>query len=339
MMSLMKRTQTENSTTKRRGYRFWPIRIAIFLGLPLLLYFGYCWGVWGRHSLLPQYLFQCSCPPASEEARYPEEVDVIIPACRNIDVTTRLSPSGRFLYIREGNHELASAYFLDLQTMERIEVTDQPFSSFLTDDLWFVESGLEDEIIDRTNGIIYSIQTFRFWRENAYINGEPNLELLVVSLEQAERVFFTQRYNNTVVVLMSDFTTNPNRSFTFSRSDIPMGEFNSRVEQFLQENNIVYQTVREDFPTEVISPDERLVARDKGIYLVATGQKVIEGISSVRVRGWTNDGRSVIHTPYFGGPCLFRIGIPLGDDTTCFIRVSQPVLLLKVPEEYLIQTP
>jgi len=336
MMSLMKRTQTETSTTKRRGYRFWLICIAIILGLPFLLYYGYCWGLWGRNSLLLQYVFQCNCPPASEEARYPEYVNVIVPACRY--VSSILSPTGRFLYVREKNDNVDSAFLLDLYTIDRIEINDSLLSTFLTDDLWFVESGLEDEIIDRTNGIIYSIQTFRFWRENAYINGEPNLELLVVSLEQAERVFFTQRYNDTVVVLMSDFTANPNRGFTFSRSDIPMGEFNSRVEQFLQENNIVYQTIREDFPTEVISPNGRLVARNKGIYLVATGQKVIEGISSVRVRGWTNDGRSVIYTPYFGGPCLFRIGIPLGDDTTCFIRVSQPVLLLKVPEEYLTPT-
>lgn len=85
-------------TSKPRGYRFWLSCFTLLLGLPLLLYYGYCWGLWGRSSLLLQYLFQCSCPSASEEARYPEQVDVVVPACRY--VTTRLLPGGRFLYIR-----------------------------------------------------------------------------------------------------------------------------------------------------------------------------------------------------------------------------------------------
>lgn len=261
---------------------------------------------------------------------------MIIPACQNVGVVARLSPSGRFLYIREGNHELASAYFLDLQTMERIEVTDQPFSSFLTDDLWFAESGLEDEIIDRTTGRQYPILAFSHWREDAYENGEPNLDLLVTALRQAEHVFFTQRNNDTVVVLMPNFPADSDQRFTFNRSNIPSGDFSNKVEQFLQENSINYHTVLADFPGGATSPNGRLTARDDGIYLIATNQKVIEGISSVRVRGWTSDGRSVIYTPYFGGPCLIRIGLPFGDDTSCFIRVPQPVIMLGLPEEYLL---
>jgi hypothetical protein len=114
--------------SKPRGYRFWLPRIVLLLGLPLLFYYGYCWGLWGRGSLLLQYLFQCTCPPASEEARYPEEVDVIVPACRQSYV--ELSPSGRLLAVREEQAGLPSTYLLDLQSMGRTEITNQPFQFF-----------------------------------------------------------------------------------------------------------------------------------------------------------------------------------------------------------------
>jgi hypothetical protein len=333
----MQSGKTANSMpqfSNSRGYRVWLIRFALLLGIPVLLYYGYCWGIWGRNILLMQYLFQCNCPPASEETRYPDNVDVIIPACRNINVSTRLSPSGRFLYVREENQGLASAYLLDLQTMERIDVTDQSFSSFLTDDLWFIESGLEDYIMDRITGLQYPIQTFRHWRENAYVNGEPNLDLLVSALHQAEQTFFT-RDNDTVIVLISNFPRNLEQSFTFDRSEISGGDSN-KVEQFLQENNIDYQIVFANFPHEVVSPGERFIARDDGIYLIDTNQMIAKAPPSL-VRGWTSDGRGVIYSS--SGRCLIQIGLPFADDTSCSINVPQPVLLLKVPEEYLITTP
>ena len=277
-----------------------------------------------------QYLFQCSCLVASEQARYPQEVDVIVSACHPGYV--ELSPSGHLLYVREK----ASAYLLDLQTRQRTDVSNQPFSNFLTDDLWFIEGGIEDYIIDRTTGTQYPIKIFRFWQDNAYVNGEPNLELLISALHQAEQVFFTQRNNDKVIVLMSDFRTNPEQSFTFSRSDIPTGEFNNRVRQFLRENSVTYQMVLEDFPHEVVSPDRRFIARDDGIYLAETNQMIVKAPTSL-VRGWTNDGRGVI---FASNRCLFRISLP-GIDTGCLRMVPQSVIKLNVPEEYLLpaQTP
>ncbi len=330
--------------SKPRRYRSWISRFVLLLGLSLLLYYGYCWGWWGRNSLLMQYIFQCGCPIASEQTRYPDEVDVIVPACGH-DVT-RLSPSGRLLYVREKRFWRTTAYLLDLQTIEKINVADQPFSSFLTDNLWFVESGLEDDIMDRTTGMQYTIQAFRSWRENAYVIGEPNLELLVAALLQAEQVIFTQN-NDTVVVLMSDFPANLEQNFTFDRSDIP-GRDSNRVEQFLQENKVIYQTVLADFPGEAISPDGRFIARNDGIYLIKTGQKIVEGYTArgpidshsgkyFSLQGWTYDGAGVIYSkPY--KLCLIRISLPFYDEVACLIKVPQPVLKLKVPQEYLQPT-
>jgi hypothetical protein len=248
------------------------------------------------------------------------------------------------LYIREGNHELASANFLDLQTMERIEVTYQPFSSFLTDDLWFAESGLEDEIIDRTTERKYPIQPFRYWREDAYIDGKPNLELLISTLKQANQIFFTQN-NDTVIVLMSKFPTSLERNFTFDRSDIP-GWDSDRVEQFLRENQVNYHTVLANFPGEAISPNGKFIAHGDGIYLFETGQKIVEGYSSSRiyrsysrkyfeVRGWTSDSTGVVYTKFLN-PCLIETNFFMMDDTGCFYEVPQPVIILKVPDEYLM---
>ena len=318
---------------KQRGYRFWLGCFVLLLGLPLLLYYGYCWGLWGRSSLLLQYLFQCSCPPASEEARYPDVVDVIISACRQSSV--ELSPSGRLLSVHEEQTGITSKYLLDLQTMERIDVSNQPSSSFLTDNIGFIESGLEDYLVDRTTGKQYSIQPFKYWRENAYVNGEPNLELLVSALQQAEQVFFSQSTYR-VVVLMSNFPTSPEQNFTFDDIDIP-GLSPRHVEQFLQENDIVHQTILPGYPHEVASPDGSLIARDDGIYLVATNQLIAQVPPSL-VMGWTSDGRSVIYSSPFGR-CLIRTATPFADEVGCATWVPQPVIILKVPEEYLLPFP
>jgi hypothetical protein len=246
------------------------------------------------------------------------------------------------LFVGEKIDGVDTKYLLDLETMEKTNIEYQPFSSFLTDDLWFIESGLEDTIIDRTADRQYSIKTFRYWREDTYENGKPNLELLVSALHQAKHIFFIQN-NDTVVALMYDFSTNLEKNFTFGRSDIP-GWNSSRVEQFLQENNITYQTIPDDFRNEVISPDGKFVARADGIYLNDTNQKIVGGYSFSRffraysgkwlaVRGWTYDSSGVIYSQFTVGPCLIEIGMM--DGVGCFYEVPQPVLKLKVPEKYL----
>ncbi len=320
------------SQPKRKRFYFGPGCFSILLLSSFLFYYAYCWGLWGRNSLLLQHLFQCNCPVASEEARYSEKVDVIVSGCRKVSTGFKLSPSGRFLYIREEENEHVASYLLDLQTMERMKVTDQRFSSFLTDDLWFVDGSVNVYIIERTTGTKYAIKSFRYWQDNVFVNGAPNLELLVSALQQADKVFVTQNHDS-VVVLMLDFRTNPEKSFTFWGSDILEPFLGIQIEEFLRANNVTYQTTLADFPHEVISPDGKFIARDDGIYLVGSNQMIVK-TPIPGVRGWTYDGRGVIYT---SSRCLFRIGFP-ADGGACLRRVSQPVILLKVPEEYLQST-
>jgi hypothetical protein len=301
--------------------------LVILLALPLL-YFGYCWGWWGQSSLFLQYLFQCNCPPASEEARYSSQVDVIVSACSHVN--SRLLPSGDLLYVQEEKSGITSTYLLNIQTGGKIEGINQPFSSFLTDDLWFVKKGIEDYVVDRTTGMRYPIKIFRFWQDNSYANGKPNLKLLITALNQSKQVFFIPD-DNIAIVLSENFQTNLEQNFTFGLSDIPEWDPN-RVERFLLEHNISYQIVRSYFPHEVVSPNGKLIARDEGIYTLETNQMIVKAPPSF-VRGWTSDGRSVIYSS--SGRCLMRRFELFADDIGCAIEVPQPVLLLKVTDEYL----
>ncbi|HKY55910.1 MAG TPA: hypothetical protein VJM08_16455 [Anaerolineales bacterium] len=333
-------------TSKPRGYRFWLSCFVLQLVLPLLFYYGYCWGWWGRGSLLLQYLFQCNCPVASEETRYPEWVDVIVPACQHVN--SRLSPSGRLLHVQGENSGFPTTYLLDLETNERTSFTlSESAFYFLTDDLLYVISYQDggEYILDRINGKQYSIQKFTSLHPNAYVDGDVNLSLLAEALREASDVFLIG--NDIIVALGPEFPAFPEHNFVTGWFDMP-GKNSNRVEQLLTENNITYKIVLLSFPDEVISPDGRFVARADGIYLVETGQKIVEGYSAskfyhpysrkyFKVQGWTYDGRGVIYSKLLN-PCLIETNFFIFDDYSCYYEVPQPVLKLKVPEEYLLPT-
>ncbi|MBN2116249.1 MAG: hypothetical protein JW730_06755 [Anaerolineales bacterium] len=326
----------------QRRYRFRLILFILLFSLPILLYYGYCWGWWGRQSLLLQYLFQCSCPIASEEARYPDEVDVIVSACGYTNI--RLSPGGRLLYVNENKLWLTSSYLLDLQTNEKVAVDlpKDPFY-FLTDNLAYVSSS-EGYILDWVNKKQYPIQKFAALYPDAYMNGEVNLDRLAEELQEAKHVFLIHD-NDAVIALAAEFPDSSEYNFITGRFDIP-GLDTDRVQAFLQKEGIVYQSIPESFPAEVISPDERFIARADGIYFAETGQRILEGYSASRfyrpysrkyfmVRGWTHDGTGIIYSKFLD-PCLIETNFFVFDDYGCFFEVPQPVILLKVPEEDLL---
>lgn len=313
-----------NDASKQRRFQFGIGCFIVLLALPFVFYYGYCWGLWGRHSLLLQYYFQCNCPAASEQARYPKEVEVIVSACHESRV--KLSPNGRLLFVEEGN----SRYVLNLQTREKTDVSHQYYSIFLTDDVGFIQYP-KSYIVDRITGMVYPIQMFRFSRPDAQVNRNINLPLLAESLKQANSVYFIAD-EDVIVALAFDFRANPKHNFYTNRFDLP----DSRMEQFLQENNITYSTIPPTYPDEVTSPDKRFKANKDGIFLVETNQRIVKApISSVR--GWVYDGSGVIYST--SSRCLIHGFLPLADDTWCEVDVPQPVLLLRVPKEYLSTTP
>ena len=356
-MNITKIPQTKTDhPSKQRGYRFWISRLALLVGLGVLLYYGYCWGLWGRSSLLLQYLFQCGCPVASEGARYPEQVDVIVPACRYVSST--LSPSGNFLYVQEESSSQIPSYFLDLRNNEKKPsfIPARSTVYFLTDDFLFLslEYGHDDYqggeyILDRTTGKQYPIRSFVFFRSNAYVNSKLNLGVLADSLRKSKDIFLIG--DRIIVALATDFSAHPEHNFYVDRPAFP-GYEEKRVEQFLQQNNIQYHSVPDLLPGEALSPDKRFIAREDGIYLAETNQRVIDGYSTSKyyrsysrkyfsVRGWIYDSSGVIYSKFLE-PCLIEVSSFWFDGPGCFVaEVSQPLLKLKVPEEYLLpaQTP
>lgn len=301
------------------------------------MYYGYCWGWWGRNSLLLQYLFQCNCPIASEEVRYPDEVDMIVSSCQY--GSSIHSTSGRLLYVEEAKP--VSTYLLDLQTNEKIPFSMPEGSNhFLTDDLIFHEG--DEYIFDRITGKQYPIQGFANWRSDTYINGEVNLSVLVEALRIAKDIFLID--DDIVIALDKDFRTRPKLSFFIHRANFP-GRDSDRAEQFLQQNNITYHFVSDIFPGEAISPDSRFIARHDGIYLIETGEKIVESYSVsgyyrsysgkyFSVRGWVYDSSGVIYSTFLR-PCILETNFIIFEYPGCFIKVPQPLIKLKVPEEYL----
>jgi hypothetical protein len=336
----MNTSQTKSPLIERTRL-FW-VKTALLLSLPLAFYYGYCWGLWGRNSLLLQYLFQCGCPAASEEARYPEYVDVLVPACKYLDSIH--SPSGRLLYVTVEESGTISTYLLNLETGERTPFTlpdGSPY--FLTDDLIFYSiHGNDGYVFDIKTSMTYPIERFTRMHSDAYVNGEINLRLLAEELRGMENIFLID--NDFIIALASDFQTSPEHSFLSGWFDIP-GSDPDAIQRFLQNNEITYGHVPDRFPGELISPGGMFVARADGIYLSETKERIVEGHSGsatflsgeyFSVRGWIYDNsgalysKSIIHWP-----CLIE-GPTLADVPLCIFRVPQPLLMLKVPKEYLI---
>src|SRR6185503_11819764 len=276
-MNTMKTMPAEtDDAPKQRGFGFWLSRFILLIGLGVLFYYDYCSGWWRRSSLLLQYLFQCNCPFASEEARYPDNVDVIVSACKyNGSI---LSPSGRLLYVQEEESGITSTYLLDLQTDEKIPLAlPEGSNHFLTDDLIFHSYYGDDEyVLDRSTGMKYPIQSVERMQPSVYSNGNVEPDLLLKALLQVNQIFLIDDTFQPVIALSSDFRTYPENSFNFDAFDFSADERNP-VEQFLQQNNIDYHFVPDMFPGEALSPDGRFIARADGIYLANTEQKIVEG--------------------------------------------------------------
>lgn len=277
-----------------------------------------------------QYLFQCKCPPVSEEWRFPQRIDVVVSGCQH--AASVLSPSGRLLYVLEIDSSTDPEYLLNLDTNEK-KILSLPQNDFyfLTDDLFYIFVHYEGDVylVDYVTGERYSIPKFMHLYVKGYVNELPE------ALHNSKQIYLLND-GDVVVALLIDSPESSEQTFFISRSDIP-GRDSDRVKQFLEENHITYRNVPLKFPGDVLSPNGKFEARTDGVYSAETGQLIIKGITSWRnnwqVMGWTYDGAAVIYSHNLN-PCVFRA--PGFDGTVCVLEVPQPVLKLKIPEEYLL---
>ena len=289
---------------------------------PDLLFHGYCWGWWGRSSLWLQHFYQCECPANSQEMRYPPQIDVIVSACSNPRI--RLSPSGQSLYVEERTSDPPIMYILDLQSMQKTQKLEQPFSHFLTDDLVLIQSA--GDVINLKTGQHIPLQYFGSVHPDAYLNGEENPAALAESLRTAKQIFVVE---NEVVALSANVKTLSDQSFIVNDRFMPGYR---DAESFLHQNNIPYQRILPNYLREIKSPNGKWIARDDGIYLADTDQLIVEAPQAF-VKGWTSDGNAAIYSADYG-LCVLTSGGLIFDDTWCAISVPQPVLKVWVPEQY-----
>lgn len=114
----------------------------VFVLSIVLTYWSWCWGWWGQNRFL-QYLLQCNCPSVSEEARYPENVDILFSACLDpIYYRASVSPSGRYaiVYVRRPTTQ---KYLYDSKLDVANPLNKEIGYIFLTDDL-LVSTGGDD---------------------------------------------------------------------------------------------------------------------------------------------------------------------------------------------------
>ncbi len=282
------------------------IRLSPFLGILTalaflwLLYWSWCWGWWGRNNIFLQYLFQCRCPTITEQARYPTQAQVLASACQD-------ESSKHALLLQQLNNGFVGGYHVDKSW-------------------WIGRSRTNYLLIDSQDG---SFAVARYILSNGTLD-----PLITEQIRNAKNIYWQQDLG--VLLALSSVET-PERSGNLvltSQDDTPLSreQLRNQIALELTKNQIPYNTVG-SWGT-VISRNHLFLYRG-GIRLVDGEQRIIDG-SELGGRlfavGWAADDRGALlegnNSLYlYGGG--FQVIVPTGP------VVPQPILLLRVPSEYL----
>lgn len=348
----------EEKNMKRGGSNLLWIGLIILMMIAVL-YIGYCTGAWGKDDNLLQSLFQCSCPQALESIRvrklYSEHAEIMFSPCDNIGPIP--SPSGQEIAVINYD-EPDRSYVWSLQTDEKIPFTwfDRGDLLWITDDILLVYWG-EDvmNVVDINTKAEYPVPV----RTGIRLSNGQIASAVLSALRNSRHVILTNR--QVVAILPDDLLSSGHNFF------IPYREFGytphnfegyEQMRQLLRIQNIRYLDLIDQRGTAVlsvnpsqkyegfewddphvdlVSPDGRFFYRESfrelpadGIYLIETGEKIVEAIPGWDPVDWVYDG--VILRPtrddYLVDPLDgLGGGFPLG-------RMHFPWLRLQVPAEY-----
>jgi|GEM_PF-2685477 len=291
--------------------------------------FAWCYGLWGRDIVFLQYLFQCRCPQHSETFRYPDRVEVVIPACKLSKSSLRVSPDGYWV-------DVDSKYILDLNTGKKITLPNS--DGFIT-----ISQGLvllnpleyEPEVYDVYNHTRYKVDRL----DNLPKTDDDRIDPIAVLslLHTAQKIFVLSE----IILIKVDDT----QYYIVRERELTGHSRDGRLARdFLNANQIRYEFSVDYLSDELPSHNRVFIEKPDGIYLVATNERIAENYQFLNSSypaspiGWQHDDQGVfVHDrtvwvidyqlPNFllGGWRLFQ--------------VPQPLLLLKVPPEYLPPTP
>jgi hypothetical protein len=123
-----------------------PLPILYLLSIAIIsftFFWGYCWNWWGQAPLW-QLLFQSVCPLASDEARYPQNVDVLVSARLSPNAGHPL-PSGKYLFYSRvfGKPRQRTYYTYDFETRIHQQINfpniSRNLSMYITDEWLLIE--------------------------------------------------------------------------------------------------------------------------------------------------------------------------------------------------------
>jgi hypothetical protein len=292
----------------------------ILLALMTLTYWGYCWGWWGRTNLVLQYLFQCNCPTASENARY-SPLKVLFSACTAPELRA-FSPNGRFLILYQQGQPIS----FDTET-QQIQKLGPGRYRFLTDDLALIYEPRQWHLLDWRDQTRLPLTEIKIYDKP--LNSEQK-----ESLRKAERLFLV---GNEIVVVAQDFKKQNAPSLIFTEM--------ANILQTLKQEGIAYTIAPEadrntkiervgEFYNALYAHPEQLWADKSGIYQAQTQQRITPDVRAYdkNAYGWINRDRAVVYglgssTHLFGGSEGFGFYPSL-------FPVPLPILVLEVPPEY-----
>jgi hypothetical protein len=223
-----------------------------------LAYWTWCWGWWGQNRYL-RYFLQCNCPVASEEARYPDDVDVLVSACENPFLSPYIqhaSPSGRYTLFNKRNLQ-NGVYLYDRDSDLITKLPYQSIYAFLDEDL----------LLRRESDKSYSLYD---------IKGKQLAPLKIIAmpddmsfsisaldiLRNSAKVYYVLGVQ--VVALAPGFPQYPETNYIFLwNSDVSVSILDT-IPNILHEQGISFERVdaRRDtllIPTEPITPGGPLV--------------------------------------------------------------------------------
>ncbi len=277
-----------------------------------------------------QYLLQCSCPSASEAARYPDQVEIVFSACQHASVT--VSPGGRFLDVIQ-----KPRYIVDLGTGNKIDPPIAKGYDFLSDDLLLVDSRtLNPYLFDIRSQNRTPITIIDRWDVPTLDSGHIDPTAILPLLRKARSVYVLAD-----VIIMLDVDS---KNYMVEEFDLLGHSRDGELARpFLDENGIPYTVSYQPYhPDGWLSHTGEFLAREDGIYLVGTGEQIAENLrfpsyGYLVPAGWVYDDRGIILRP--GTLYLIDLTWLPSFMEMQLVRVPQPVLMLKVPQEYLQPTP
>jgi hypothetical protein len=299
------------------------------------LYVGHCTGAVDSPWL--RYAFQCSCPQSMENMRvqklYSEHAEIMFSPCENVRLIP--SPSGEKLAVLDyaqpdmyGRPDACYAWFLP--TDEKMPFMCSSYNNLIwvSDDLLFVRGRYVVDLVARAEHPITE-------RTDVHLaNGEIDPSVLLV-LREAKYVILTRW---SVAAISPDALTSPEHTFIISYGPVSHesnAESFERVRQFLRDQDIdyldyiVYERELDNLlPGKgFVSQDGRFFYSSDGIYLVETGEKIVDGISRPNPHfvAWVYDG---VIVQCSSGSLLLVVDM-------FFYPIREPWLKLRVPAEYI----